>query len=442
MPSEKSNKMEQDFSATVDVALPQNEALARSGKLSEAIENLLALEKQTRNGGDIASTSRIATAIVRLCAESKQWKELSNNLVMISKRRQQEKQVVQAIVQETMKILEGLDLEPKLELLDTLRTITEGKIFVENERAKLTQVLAKIKEDQGKVTEAAEILQEIQVETYGTMDKKDKTDFILEQVRLCLDSNDFIRAQILAKKISKKALDDADFQEQKLKYFQLMIRYFSHEEDYLEICRSYMAIYDTPIVKNDKEKLQHYLKRVALYIVLAKHGNEQNDLLNRIYQDKNLSLIPAYSNLLKYFLTLEIIRWPSFEALYRPELSQVDVFSGESGEKLWKELQKRVVAHNVRVIAGYYTAITVPRLAELLDLSQEESERALADLVVSKLVYAKINRPKGVVSFTKPKDPNEHLNDWATNISSLLDLMERTTHLISRDVLVHSVGKK
>jgi 26S proteasome regulatory subunit N5 len=165
---------------------------------------------------------------------------------------------------------------------------------VENERARLTQVLAKIKEDQGKLSEAAEILQEIQVETYGTMEKKEKTDFILEQVRLCLDSNDFVRAQILSKKISKKALDDKDFQEQKLRYFQLMIRFYNHEQDYLEICRSYMAIYDTPIVKEDKEKLQHNLKRVCLFIVLAKHGNEQNDLLNRIFQDKNLDLIPSY----------------------------------------------------------------------------------------------------------------------------------------------------
>jgi 26S proteasome regulatory subunit N5 len=171
---------------------------------------------------------------------------------------------------------------------------------------------------------------------------------------------------------------------------------------------------------------------------------------------------------LKYFLTLELIRWPSFEELYRPELSQIDVFSSEEGVKLWAELKKRVVAHvsiafspfsflllyldlivptpsqqqNVRVIAGYYTAITSARLSELLDLPQEEAEKALADLVVSKLVYAKINRPKGVVSFTKPKDPNEHLNDWSTNISNLLDLMERTTHLISRDILVHSVQKK
>ena len=37
------------------------------------------------------------------------------------------------------------------------------QIYVEIERARLTRTLAKIKEDAGKITEAAEILQELQV---------------------------------------------------------------------------------------------------------------------------------------------------------------------------------------------------------------------------------------------------------------------------------------
>lgn len=36
-------------------------------------------------------------------------------------------------------------------------------MFVEIERARLTRILAKIKEDEGNVAEAADILQEIQV---------------------------------------------------------------------------------------------------------------------------------------------------------------------------------------------------------------------------------------------------------------------------------------
>ena len=42
-------------------------------------------------------------------------------------------------------------------------------------------------------------------ETFGAMAKTEKIAFILEQVRLCLDKKDFIRAQILSRKVSPKA---------------------------------------------------------------------------------------------------------------------------------------------------------------------------------------------------------------------------------------------
>ena len=46
-----------------------------------------------------------------------------------------------------------------------------------------------------------------QVETYGSMEKREKVEFILEQMRLCIAKKDFIRAQIISKKISVKFFD-------------------------------------------------------------------------------------------------------------------------------------------------------------------------------------------------------------------------------------------
>lgn len=39
------------------------------------------------------------------------------------------------------------------------------------------------------------------VETYGSLDKKEKVDFILEQIRLTLAKKDFIRCYIISKKV-------------------------------------------------------------------------------------------------------------------------------------------------------------------------------------------------------------------------------------------------
>ena len=85
-----------------------------------------------------------------------------------------------------------------------------GKIYVENERARLTLTLSKIKEADGDIEEAAKILQELQVETYGGMERREKTEFILEQMRLCLLNKDYIRVQIISKKISTRYFDSEE----------------------------------------------------------------------------------------------------------------------------------------------------------------------------------------------------------------------------------------
>ena len=48
------------------------------------------------------------------------------------------------------------------------------------------------------------------VETFGSMEKREKVEFILEQMRLCLAKKDYIRTQIISKKISSKFFDEKD----------------------------------------------------------------------------------------------------------------------------------------------------------------------------------------------------------------------------------------
>lgn len=57
-------------------------------------------------------------------------------------------------------------------------------------------------------SEAASVLQELQVETYGSMEKREKVEYLLEQIRLCLAKRDFVRMQIISKKVSVKFFED------------------------------------------------------------------------------------------------------------------------------------------------------------------------------------------------------------------------------------------
>jgi len=442
MPSKK-DKMEEDFTPKVEAAIPEQIKLAQSGKLTEAIENLLALEKQTRQAEDHLLTSRLAITIVKMCYNAKDWKALNNYLQILTKRRGQLRTVVQDFVKEAMTYLDDLSIpkETRMELLDTLRNITEGKMYVEIERARLTRILASEKEKENKIGEAADILQEIQVETFGQMDKKEKTEFILEQMRLCIAKKDYIKAGILSKKISNKMLNDPELEDVKLRFYELMIKLYAFESKYLDICKSYHSMYNTPKVQKDESQWSKYLELVVVYICLAPHDNEQADLMNRIAEDKNLEKVPLYKKLVTLFLTKELMRWPTVESVFGSELGKHAVFAEVvDGKKVvWEDFKKRVVEHNIRVIEGYYRRITMKRLAQLLNLSEEDSEKFISDLVVSKSIFAKIDRPAGIVTFRKRKDANEFLNEWSSNVNNLLDLLEKTCHLVHRENMVHKI---
>jgi 26S proteasome regulatory subunit N5 len=136
------------------------------------------------------------------------------------------------------------------------------------------------------------------------------------------------------------------------------------------------------------------------------------------------------------------MRWPAVAENYGPHLCKTDIFDvSESKDdpkahKRWQDLRKRVIEHNVRVIAKYYTRIHFKRLTELLDLSEEETEKYISDLVVSKTIYAKIDRPARLVSFEKRRDADEVLNEWSGNMKSLLGHLERIDHLITKEEMM------
>ncbi|KAG6768335.1 hypothetical protein POTOM_027243 [Populus tomentosa] len=468
--------------------------------LEAAIEQLQNVEKQMRLAGDVAGTKKAVTEILQLCFEAKDWKALNDQIILLSKKRGQLKQAVTAMVQQAMQYIdETLDLDTRIELIKTLNSVSAGKIYVEIERARLIRKLAKIKEEQGLIAEAADLMQEVAVETFGAMAKTEKIAFILEQfeafvvgcfnsdgasillgqVRLCLDRQDYVRAQILSRKISPRVFD-ADTSKEKKKpkegdnvveeapadipsllelkriYYELMIRYYSHDNDYLEICRCYKAIYEIPPVKENPAQWIPVLRKICWYLVLAPHDPMQSSLLNSTLEDKNLSEISNFKLLLKQLVTMEVIQWTSLWNAFMDEFeNEKNLLGGSLGDKAAEDLKQRIIEHNILVVSKYYSRITVKRLAELLCLSiqvlhsrmialilLEEAEKHLSDMVVSKALVAKIDRPMGIVSFQVAKDSNDILNSWAMNLEKLLDLVEKSCHQIHKETMVHKAALK
>jgi 26S proteasome regulatory subunit N5 len=207
--------------------------------------------------------------------------------LLLSKKHGQLKQAITKMVQTVMSFLDSApDLETKLTVIETLRTVTEGKIFVEVERARVTKILSDIKKEQGDLKAATDILCELQVETFGSMERREKTEFILAQVALCIENDDWTQAGILSRKISTKYLSrkpkksaeqlekekkerekkrakgedipepvEDDVTDLKLQFYEQQITLAKHEDKYLEACKHYRQVLDTELVEEDPSKL-------------------------------------------------------------------------------------------------------------------------------------------------------------------------------------------
>ncbi|CAL5334677.1 unnamed protein product [Camellia sinensis] len=73
---------------------------------------------------------------------------------------------------------------------------------------------------------------------------------------------------------------------------------------------------------------------------------------------------------------------------------------------------------------------------------RQEVEKHLSEMVVSKALVAKIDRPMGIVCFQAAKDSNDILNSWAMNLEKLLDLVEKSCHQIHKETMVHKAALK
>lgn len=176
-----------------------------------------------------------------------------------------------------------------------------AKIFVEVERARVTRILSNMKKEQGDLNAAADILCELQVETFGSMERREKTEFILEQVGLCIEKGDWVQAGILSRKINstkyfarkpaqtaeqkekaRKELEeriknrsvddppiekDDDVTDLKLRFYEQQITLAKHEDKYLEVCKHFRQVLDTESVENNPEQLHAVRPQILPHVI-------------------------------------------------------------------------------------------------------------------------------------------------------------------------------
>ncbi|KAI6008354.1 hypothetical protein F5J12DRAFT_73693 [Pisolithus orientalis] len=457
-------KQEKDFSPEVDTLIPEATELGKAGKLSEALEKLFALEKQTRNASDLSSTTRLAKTILDLCYEARDYTQLNATIHLLSKKhwptqrrntgiRRAGRRVAPGDSTTVRAIKYGWNWRKPCEQLQRARS--SWKRLVRASPSCYRSTMKHLRSNRQRHPRVARnrcrprvtCLSDLQVETYSSMERREKTEFILEQIRLLIalarlkdaevtktkgkegkiglgdGEPEWVKARVGGRKINETFLKEKENEDLKLKFYELMIQLALHRSAYLDVAKHYEKVWDTPSIKEDEGKNRAALEHIVYYVVLAPHDNEQSDMLHHLFVNPALEKLELHYNLVKSFVTRELMRWPGIEALYGPFLRVTPVFSVA---KQWEDLHTRVIEHNIRVVAYYYTRITLSRLTTLLDLTPQQTEETLARLVVSKTIWARIDRPAGIVNFKSKRTTEDVMNDWSSDMQRLLGLAEKT----------------
>jgi len=122
----------------------------------------------------------------------------------------------------------------------------------------------------------------------------------LYQMHLVLLRNDFVRVQILSRKVSKRHLNEKGLEKLKISYYQFMIRYYIHEKMILDVAKSYQVIFDTinkaeedlkkEVTEENPTLLNSSFQNFVIYLLISPYENEKVDMMHIIERDYARSL--------------------------------------------------------------------------------------------------------------------------------------------------------
>lgn len=77
----------------------------------------------------MATTSRLLVTIVTICKNAGDWNLLNDQVLLLSKKHGQLKQATTRMIQTVMTFIDQTpNMDVKLSVIETLRTVTEGKV--------------------------------------------------------------------------------------------------------------------------------------------------------------------------------------------------------------------------------------------------------------------------------------------------------------------------
>jgi 26S proteasome regulatory subunit N5 len=231
-------------------------------------------------------------------------------------------------------------------------------------------------------------------------------------MKLVLMRKDFVRCQILSRKISKRHLSGKGLEKLKIQYYLFMVQYYIHEKLILDCAKAYQTIFDTinkaepelaAELNTDGKLKDTSFQNFVIYMLVSPYDNEKVDMLHILESlyARNLEQNDLLSRFVHKLLTFELM--PLNEAEIEQQMKEFEPFkeATENSKGHMREMIRQLIQHNLRVVEKYYSRIKISTLSRLIGVPEDRAEIEIGDMVVNKRINAKINRLAWQVTFQK-----------------------------------------
>ena len=427
------------------------------------LKKLIDEEKATRLENEFEKNRTICKNILSIVHNRNDFPNFLRLFEYLTQRRNQSRESIISMVKNCLnEVLPSLKNNKDCsDLLQTIIKVTEGKIFVEYEYSQAIRKMAEIHLMNNEINEAAKLIQDVQIEAFGSLENKYKVDYILFQMQVLLEKKDYIRTLIVSNKIKRNHLDDEGFELLKIRFFQLMIEYYYCSKKYIEVSKCYKILYDfvkgiddklVDIEKNSKEvkaeimdnyikvKNENNLKKLfenyVLFLSICPPEMETKNMFNEllIKYKKELDLDGNILYIVEKRLSDDIIL---IDNVLFNKFKEYEIF--KKNQDLIALFKKYWIQHDLSLFEKFFGKIHMERITEMTLVPVDEVESELADMVVNNYIFAKINRIEKIVNFRKKTDHHDVLDDYNYDMGAMLRKIEETCHLINKEYLKYNI---
>jgi 26S proteasome regulatory subunit N5 len=209
------------------------------GALQDELDAFLEQERIARQESRMEKSFELLDEITELLWRAKDFRLLMKTTKTLTSKRGQPVKAISNMVRKCMGYISSIpDEGVKMEYVQTMKEVCEKKIYLEVEYARCCMMIVKHKEKKGAtredILEAAKIMENVQVETYGSMDKFEKLEFILYQMKLNILLKDLTKLIIVSKKVNLKFFDDPAFAKLEITFYLYKLQYHQNKDEHAE----------------------------------------------------------------------------------------------------------------------------------------------------------------------------------------------------------------